>query len=116
MPIQNNAATSFSNGSWGKSYGVHFTVVDSAVCFKGIGANDTGWQRAFNYCCTNSADRRAAEEIASELVRPRNDVQKCFSGIVGALDKFQSPLVNAYDPDIVFEEVLEKNLIVYAQL
>ena len=99
-----------------QGYGLPFTMEDIAVCFKGIGANDTGWQRAFNYCCTNSVDRRAAEEIASQLARLRNDVQKCFSGIVGALDKFQSALVNAYDPDIVFEEVLEKNLIVYAQL
>jgi hypothetical protein len=96
--------------------GLPFTMEDIAVCFKGIGANDTGWQHAFNYCRINSIDRRAAEEVQSQLVRLRNDVQKCFSGIVGALDKFQSPLVNAYDPDIVFDEVLGKNLIVYAQL
>ena len=96
--------------------GLPFTMEDIAVCFKGIGANGTGWQRAFKHCCTNSIDRRAAEEIDSQLARLRNDVQKCFSGIVGALDKFQSPIVNAYDPDVVFEEVLEKNLIVYAQL
>jgi hypothetical protein len=99
-----------------RGHGLVFTLEDLAVCFKGIGALGTGWSRAFRHCCMNSIDRRAAEEIDSQLARLRNDVQKCFSGIVGALDKFRSPLVNAYDPDIVFEEVLEKNLIVYAQL
>ena len=97
-------------------YGLPFTITDLAVCFKGIGANNTGWASAFRHCCDNSLDRGAAEEVASQLARLGRDVQKCLSGIVGALDKFQSPLVNAYDPDIVFEEVLGKNLIVYAQL
>jgi len=35
---------------------------------------------------------------------------------VGALDKFHSALVNAYAPDIVFEDVLETNGLVYLQL
>ena len=40
----------------------------------------------------------------------------CFTGLVGALDKFLSPLVNAYAPDLIFEEALEKNLLLYVQL
>jgi len=32
------------------------------------------------------------------------------------VDKFQAPLVNAYDPDLVMNEVLEKNRILYVQL
>ena len=96
--------------------GLPFTIQDLAVCFKGIGAKGTGWSVAFRHCCTRSVARHAAEEIASQLARLGSELQKCFSGIVGALDKFQSPLVNAYDPDIVFGEALEKNLIVYAQL
>jgi hypothetical protein len=36
--------------------------------------------------------------------------------VVGAIDKFQSPLVNAYEPDIVFESVLQNNEMVYVQL
>ena len=32
------------------------------------------------------------------------------------MDKFQAPLVNAYDPDIVMRDVLEKNLLLYVQL
>src|SRR4051812_1338576 len=97
-------------------HGLPFTITDISVCLKGIGAQGTGWASAFRHCCDNSLERGAAEEIASWLARLGRDVQKCLSGIVGALDKFQSPLGNAYDPDIVFEEVLGKNLIVYAQL
>ena len=96
--------------------GLPFTMRDLAICFKGIGAKNTGLSTAFRHCCDNSTDRDTAEEISSQLARLGHDVQKCFSGIVGALDKFQSPLINAYDPDIIFEEVLQKNLIVYAQL
>jgi TraM recognition site of TraD and TraG len=35
---------------------------------------------------------------------------------VGALEKYQSPIVNAYAPDIIFEDVLQSNGLVYVQL
>lgn len=97
--------------------GLPFTVRDLAVCLKGIGgAEGQGWLEALNFCRQRSLDQEAAREITSQLARLNHDVQKVFSGIIGALDKFQSPLVNAYDPDLVFEEALQENLIVYAQL
>jgi hypothetical protein len=95
--------------------GLPFVMMDLAVCFKGCGANGP-WTRAFHFCLRESRDREAAREIESQLTRLGHDVQKCFSGVIGAIDKFLSPLVNAYDPEIRFDEVLEGNLIVYAQL
>jgi len=44
------------------------------------------------------------------------EVLKALSGLVGALDKFQSELVNAYDPHVILEDVLETNGLVYVQL
>jgi hypothetical protein len=100
-----------------RGFGLPFTLRDLGVCFKGIGGESgQGWLEALNECRLNSKDQEAAREVTSQLARLGPDVRKVFSGIIGALDKFQSPLVNAYDPDIVFEEVLEKNLIVYVQL
>jgi hypothetical protein len=95
--------------------GLPFVMMDLAVCFKGCGANGP-WTRALDFCLRESRDREAAREIESQLARLGNDVKKCFSGVIGAIDRFLSPLVNAYDPDIRFDEVLEQNLIVYAQL
>jgi TraM recognition site of TraD and TraG len=97
-------------------YGLPFVMLDLAVCFKGAGVEDGPWARALKFCLEHSADRVAAREIESHIQRLRNDVQKCFSGVIGALDKFLSPLVNAYAPDIRYDQVLEENLIVYAQL
>jgi hypothetical protein len=95
--------------------GLPFVMIDLAVCFKGCGVNGP-WTRALDFCLRGSRDRGAAREIESQLMRLGHGVQKCFSGVIGALDKFLSPLANAYDPDIRFDEVLERNLIVYAQL
>ena len=44
------------------------------------------------------------------------EVLKSLSGLVGALDKLQGEIVNAYDPDIIFEDVLQTNGLVYVQL
>jgi hypothetical protein len=96
-------------------FGWPFNMNDLSVCLKGVG-NTSRWGKALRYCRRQSVDRQAAREIASQISRLGGDVHKCFSGIVGAIDKFQSPLVNSYDPDIVFEDVLQQNGIVYVQL
>lgn len=95
--------------------GLPFTLEDISVLFKGIG-NTGGWAAALAHCLEHSEDRRAAREVIGHINRLGKDKQKVFTGIIGALDKFLSPLINAYDPDIIFEDILEKNLIVYLQL
>lgn len=95
-------------------YGIPFVMRDLAVCITGAGSEE--WAAALNYCMENSLDRDAARMIATQIKSLGREVSKCFSGLRGAVDKFLSPLVNAYDPDIVFEEVLEEDLIVYVQL
>lgn len=95
--------------------GLVFTLRDVAVALKGIG--DTGgYAQALSHCLAHSLDREAAREIENQVARLGRDVQKAFSGVVGAVDKFLSPLVNAYAPDIVFEDVLQQSGLVYVQL
>ena len=95
--------------------GLVFCMRDLAVCLKGWG--DTGgYSQALNFCLANTVDREAAREAQNQVTRLGKDTQKAFSGILGAIDQFQSPLVNAYAPDIVFEDVLQRNGIVYVQL
>jgi type IV secretory pathway TraG/TraD family ATPase VirD4 len=98
-----------------KGAGVPFNMSDLSVCFKGIGAEDD-WAHGLNDCLHRSTDQRAAREIQSQISRLGREAHKCFSGVVGAIDKFQSALVNAYEPDIVFESVLQNNEMVYVQL
>ena len=99
----------------GAGVGLPFTFRDMAVALKGIGGAG-GWEAAYKHCMRHSLAREAVHEIESQVARLGNDAQKCFSGIIGAVDKFQAPLCNAYDPDIVFEDILQTNGLVYAQL
>jgi hypothetical protein len=124
--------------------GIPFTLRDISVCLKGVGSlagreddlsekpakpgNENGpgeklprpgrdgWGEALRWCLETSKDEVAHREIESQVRRLGRRVHETFSGLVGAVDSFDSPLVNAYDPDIVFEEVLQKNLIAYVQL
>jgi hypothetical protein len=95
--------------------GLVFTMRDLAVCLKGIG-NTGPYAAALNHCLTHSLDREASREISAQINTLGRDVQKCLSGLIGAVDKFRSPLVNAYAPDFTFEELLENNQVLYAQL
>ncbi len=95
--------------------GIPFNTRDVSACLKGIG--NTGiWTRALERVQEESTDIEAAFEIRSQLARLGNEAAKCFSGLVAALDKFLSPLVNAYAPDIILEDILQTNGIVYVQL
>lgn len=101
----------------GAGNGMPFTMHDVAVCLKGLSAPAaSAWRLALMHCLDSTLDQEAAREVKSQESRLGNDVQKSLSGIIGAVDKFLSPLVNAYDPDLVFEDILEKNGIVYVQL
>ena len=96
-------------------HGIPFVLKDVSVCLKAVG-NVGGWARALDHVLAASLDREAAALIRAQVKQLDRDVLKALSGLVGALDKFQSDLVNAYDPDIVFEDVLETNGLVYVQL
>jgi type IV secretory pathway TraG/TraD family ATPase VirD4 len=98
-----------------RGHGLPFVMRDVSVFLKGIGG-DGAWADAVDYCLRQSLEQEAAEEIRSQVHRLGRDVEKTFTGLIGAVDKFLSPIVNAYAPDIVFEEVLEKNGLVYVQL
>jgi hypothetical protein len=95
--------------------GIPFVLRDVSVCLKAVG-NVGGWARALDYCLAASLDREASALIRAQVKQLDRDVLKAMSGLVGALDKFQSELVNAYDPDLILEDVLETNGLVYVQL
>lgn len=95
--------------------GIPFVLRDVSVCLKAIG-NSGGWARALRHCLDASVDREAAAQVRAQVKQLDRDVLKALSGIVGALDKFQSDVVNAYAPDIVLEDILETNGLVYVQL
>ncbi len=97
-------------------FGLPFTMRDVALCLKAIGNRNEAWRNALEYCLNTSHDDEAAREIISQVDRLGHEIHKVLSGLVGAVDKFQAPLVNAYDPDIVMRDVLEKNLLLYVQL
>ncbi len=77
---------------------------------------DEGWGRALKWCLDASRDERARKEIESQVLRLAHKVHETFSGVVGAVDCYDSPIVNAYEPDIIIEDVLEHGAIVYVQL
>ncbi len=103
--------------------GKPFNVIDIATVLKGVGVADPEdpdpkdpYAKALKRCLDESADQVARRAIENQVSRLGHDVQQCFTGIIGALDRFTSPLVNAYAPDIVFEDVLERGFILYIQL
>lgn len=99
-----------------RGFGAPFAMRDVAVCLKGVGNKNPAWRGALDHCLARSRDQEAAREIVSQIDRLGHEIHKALSGLVGAVDKFQAPLVNAYAPDIVMRDVLEQNLIVYVQL
>jgi hypothetical protein len=71
---------------------------------------------ALQHVLDASLDREAAALVRAQVKQLDREVLKSLSGLIGALDKFQSEIVNAYDPDIVFEAVLQTNGLIYVQL
>ena len=96
--------------------GIPFVMRDIVTCLKGIGAADTPYGSGLQYVLAHTKDREAVNEIRSQQERLGHEIHKVLSGLVGAVDQFLSPIVNAYDPDIVIEQVLEEKQIVYIQL
>jgi len=104
--------------SWVSSagYGLPFNLRDVAVCLRGLSALDSEWGTGFKRCLLLSEDREAVEELRAQSLSLGRDAAQCLSGLLGAVDRFQSPLVNAYAPEICFDDVLERNRLVYVQL
>jgi len=96
--------------------GLVFTMRDLAVCLKGVGRRGAAYRCALDHCLERSLDRDAARDVLSQVDRLGHEIHRTLSGLVGAVDRFQAPIVNACDPDIVMREVLEENLVVYLQL
>ena len=97
-------------------YGLPFNLRDVAVCLRGLSALDSEWGATFKRCLLLSGDREAVEELRAQSLSLGRDLPQCLSGLLGAVDRFQSPLVNAYAPEICFEDVLERDRLVYVQL
>jgi len=95
---------------------IPFNLQDVSICISGLSAPQSPVGRALKVCLETSWDREAAEELRSQVLSLGKDIAPCLSGLAGAVAKFQSPLVNAYEPDLIFEDVLERNLLVYVQL
>jgi len=100
----------------GGGRGLTFSMRDVAACLKGAGKRNAAFRCALDHCLDRSLDRDAARDVVSQIERLGPEVDKTLSGLVGAVERFLSPLVNAYQPDIVMREVLEQNLLVYIQL
>ena len=96
--------------------GIPFNLRDVSVCIRGLSAPNSAWSKPLKRCLEGSLDRQAAEELRAQCLSLGKDMGSSLSGLLGAVDRFQSPLVNAYAPELIFEEVLEKNLLVYVQL
>ena len=99
-----------------RGFGVPFNLRDVALCLRGLSAPDSAAGRALKYCLEVSLDREAADELRTQTISLGKTLGPSLSGLVGAVDRFQAPLVNAYAPELVLEEALEFNNLVYAQL
>jgi len=95
---------------------VPFNLQDVGICISGLGAPQSAAGKGVKLCLETSWDREVAEELRCQVQSLGKDLPSCLSGLSGAVGKFQSPIVNAYEPDLTFEEALEKNLLVYVQL
>jgi hypothetical protein len=96
--------------------GIPFNLRDVSVCIRGLSGGDTNWSKSLKRCLEASLDREAADELRAQRLSLGKEMGSCLSGLLGAVDRFQAPLVNAYAPELIFEEVLQKNLLVYVQL
>jgi hypothetical protein len=88
------AGAGTSSGRMPSRNGIPFVIRDLAVCITGAGSEE--WKAALDYCLAHSLDRDAARLGTQQIKSLGKEVSKCFSGLRGAIDKFLSPLVNAY--------------------
>jgi type IV secretory pathway TraG/TraD family ATPase VirD4 len=72
---------------------------------------------ALRWCINRTLDRQAAKNIDLQLQNLGDKAAHSFMGLQNMVQKYcDTPLVNATEPDIVIEDVLERKQIVYFQL
>ena len=99
-----------------RGHGIPFVIRDIAVCLKGVGNNATTHGGGLELVLRATREKEASVEIRSQIDRLGRDIHKVLSGLIGAVDQFLAPMVNAYEPDIIMERVLEERQILYVQL
>lgn len=72
--------------------------------------------QVLKFCCRQSRDKEAVHVIQAQFKNLGNDALKCLAGLQANLERYSHRLLNAYNPDIVFDDVLQRNQIVYFQL
>ena len=97
-------------------HGLPFSLRDVAVCLKGVANDESAHGAGLELVLRETTHREAAVELRSQISGLGRDVRKVLSGLVGAVDQFLAPMVNAYAPDIIMEDVFQKRLILYVQL
>lgn len=74
-------------------------------------------QDALRWCINHTLDRQAAKNIDLQLQNLGDKAAHSFMGLQNMVQKYcDTPLVNATEPDIIIEDVLERKQIVYFQL
>lgn len=69
------------------------------------------------WCCHHTLERTAARNIQHQLTNLGDKAAQSFMGLQNMVQRYcDTPLINATQPDIIIEDVLEKNHIVYFQL
>jgi type IV secretory pathway TraG/TraD family ATPase VirD4 len=59
-----------------------------------------------------SADKAAVRRIEAQYAKLGKDAEKTFTGLQAAVDRYNVPAVNAYDPDIVLEDLVDRDGLV----
>jgi type IV secretory pathway TraG/TraD family ATPase VirD4 len=80
--------------------GKRFTMLDIAAA---ISSPDV-----LAHALGQSSDRKARRSIEAQLQQLGRKVGETFTGLLAAVSRYDIPSVNAYDPDIVLEDEIER--------
>jgi len=79
---------------------VRFTMLDVAAA---IASRDV-----LAFALAQSSDRKARRSIQTQLRQLGRKVGETFTGLLAAVSRYDIPSVNAYDPDIVLEDEIDR--------
>jgi type IV secretory pathway TraG/TraD family ATPase VirD4 len=80
--------------------GKRFTMLDVAAA---ISSRDV-----LAFALAQTSDRKARRSIEAQLQQLGRKVGETFTGLLAAVSRYDIPSVNAYDPDIVLEDEIER--------